>query len=142
MNDMNDGLPSPPQLLAFSGSLGRMRPSSFEQHLGSDTLPPCQEQQPKASAELDCKVCYLCHGLLTLAGVVVTCQDITPNWGELQLCRQLDCHISTHVESPQATHQTKLKDLAAQTYICWPTASPSGTPSSPRIWEGREVVRH
>lgn len=41
--------------------------------------------------------------------------------GELQLlCLQLDFHISTHIrESPQAMHRTKLKDLAAQTYIRW-----------------------
>ena len=25
------------------------------------------------------QVCYLCHSLLTLAGVVVSCQDITPD---------------------------------------------------------------
>ena len=35
-------------------------------------------------------------------------------------CLQLDCHISTRIwESPQAMHWTKLKDLAAQTYIRW-----------------------
>lgn len=41
--------------------------------------------------------------------------------GELQLlCMQLDRHIGTHVrESPQAMHRTKLKDLAAQTYVRW-----------------------
>ncbi|OBS72390.1 hypothetical protein A6R68_13037 [Neotoma lepida] len=68
------------------------------------------------------KVCYLCHSLLTLAGVVVSSQDITADqWGELQLlCMQLDRHISTHIrESPQAMHRTKLKDLATQTYIRW-----------------------
>ncbi|XP_037057713.1 protein FAM178B-like isoform X2 [Peromyscus leucopus] len=68
------------------------------------------------------RVCYLCHSLLTLAGVVVSSQDITPDqWGELQLlCMQLDRHISTHIrESPQAMHRTKLKDLATQTYIRW-----------------------
>lgn len=33
---------------------------------------------------------------------------------------QLDRHISTHIrESPQAMHRTRLKDLAAQTYIRW-----------------------
>ena len=44
-----------------------------------------------------------------------------PLQGELQLlCTQLDRHISTHIrESPQDMHQTKLKDLAAQTYIRW-----------------------
>uniref|UniRef100_A0A2K5D0T3 Protein FAM178B n=1 Tax=Aotus nancymaae TaxID=37293 RepID=A0A2K5D0T3_AOTNA len=101
-----------------------MRPSSLRQYLGSVPLPPCQEQQPKASAELDLdhKACYLCHSLLTLAGVVVSCQDITPDQrGELQLlCMQLDRHISTQIrESPQAMHHTMLKDLAAQTYIRW-----------------------
>lgn len=25
------------------------------------------------------QACYLCHSLLTLAGVVVSCQDITPD---------------------------------------------------------------
>nr|XP_014714633.2 protein FAM178B isoform X2 [Equus asinus]XP_044628850.1 protein FAM178B isoform X2 [Equus asinus]XP_044628852.1 protein FAM178B isoform X2 [Equus asinus] len=110
------------QLSSLSQLLSRMRPSSLRQYLGSATSPPCQKQQPKASAELDHKVCYLCHSLLTLAEVVVSCQDITPEqWGELQLlCMQLDRHISTHIrESPQAMHRTKLKDLAAQTYIRW-----------------------
>ncbi|XP_016077151.1 PREDICTED: protein FAM178B [Miniopterus natalensis] len=109
-------------LVVLSQLLSLMRPSSLQQYLDSETLPPCQEQQPKASAELDYKVCYLCHSLLTLAGVVVSCQDITPDqWGELQLlCMQLDRHISTHIrESPQAMHRTKLKDLATQTYIRW-----------------------
>uniref|UniRef100_A0A8C0W565 Protein FAM178B n=1 Tax=Castor canadensis TaxID=51338 RepID=A0A8C0W565_CASCN len=71
---------------------------------------------------LSLQVCYLCHSLLTLAGVVVSSQDISPDqWGELQLlCMQLDRHISTHIrESPQAMHRTKLKDLATQTYIRW-----------------------
>ncbi|XP_066120938.1 protein FAM178B isoform X1 [Saccopteryx bilineata] len=110
------------QLLALSQLLSLMKPSSLGQYLGSETLPPCQVPQPKASAELDHKVCYLCHSLLTLAGVVVSCQDITPDqWGELQLlCMQLNCHISSHIlESPQAMHWTKLKDLAVQTYIRW-----------------------
>ncbi|XP_008698649.2 protein FAM178B isoform X2 [Ursus maritimus] len=110
------------QLSSLSQLLSLMRPSSLRQYLGSETLPPCQEHQPKASAELDHKACYLCHSLLTLAGVVVSCQDITPDqWGELQLlCMQLDRHISTHIrESPQAMHRTRLKDLAAQTYIRW-----------------------
>ncbi|XP_037383790.1 protein FAM178B isoform X2 [Talpa occidentalis] len=110
------------QLFSLSQLLSLMRPSSLRQCLGFETWPSCQEQQPKASAELDHKVCYLCHSLLTLAGVVVSSQDITPNqWGELQLlCMQLDRHISTHIrESPQAMHRTKLKDLAAQTYIRW-----------------------
>ncbi|XP_053445029.1 protein FAM178B [Nycticebus coucang] len=99
-----------------------MKPSSLKQYLGFESLPPFQEQQPKASAELDYKACYLCHSLLTLAGVVVSCQDITSDqWGELQLlCMQLDHHINTHIrESPQAMHCTRLKDLAAQTYIRW-----------------------
>nr|AAI14577.1 Fam178b protein [Mus musculus] len=99
-----------------------MRPSSLRQCLGIETLPSSLGQHSKASAELDYKVCYLCHSLLTLAGVVVSSQDITPNqWGELQLlCMQLDRHISTHIrESPQAMHRTKLKDLATQTYIRW-----------------------
>ncbi|XP_040849282.1 protein FAM178B [Ochotona curzoniae] len=110
------------QLSLLSRLLSLMRPSSLRQHLGSEPLPPCQEQQPKTNAELDHKVCYLCHSLLTLAGVVVSSQDITPNqWGELQLlCMQLDRHISTHIrESPQAMHRTNLKDLATQTYIRW-----------------------
>ncbi|XP_007957718.1 protein FAM178B [Orycteropus afer afer] len=112
------------QLSSLSQLLSLMRPSSLGQYLSSSfgTLPPCQEQQPKASTELDHKVCYLCHSLLTLAGVVVSCQDITPDqWSELQLlCMQLDLHISTHIrESPQAMHRTKLKDLATQTYIRW-----------------------
>ncbi|KAM5227929.1 protein FAM178B [Ctenodactylus gundi] len=99
-----------------------MRPSSLGQYLGSKLLPPCQEQQTKASIELDHKVCYLCHSLLSLAGVVVSSQDFTPDqWGELQLlCMQLDRHINNHIrESPQAMYRTKLKDLATQTYIRW-----------------------
>ncbi|XP_040126694.2 protein FAM178B isoform X1 [Ictidomys tridecemlineatus] len=110
------------QLSLLSQLLSLMRPSSLGQYLGSEPLPPCQEQQPKASAALDHKVCYMCHSLLTLAGVVVSSQDITSDqWGELQLlCMQLDRHISTHIrESPQAMHRTKLKDLATQTYIRW-----------------------
>ncbi|XP_012582858.1 PREDICTED: protein FAM178B [Condylura cristata] len=109
-------------LSSLSQLLSLMRPSSLGQYLGFEAWPTYQEQQPKASAELDHKVCYLCHSLLTLAGVVVNSQDITPDqWEELQLlCMQLDCHISTHIrESPQAMHRTKLKDLAAQTYIRW-----------------------
>ncbi|XP_045627625.1 protein FAM178B [Ursus americanus] len=125
MLDQQDTLPlwqEKAQLSSLSQLLSLMRPSSLRQYLGSETLPPCQEHQPKASAELDHKACYLCHSLLTLAGVVVSCQDITPDqWGELQLlCMQLDRHISTHIrESPQAMHRTRLKDLAAQTYIRW-----------------------
>ncbi|XP_073906300.1 protein FAM178B isoform X1 [Castor canadensis] len=110
------------QLSFLSQLLCLMRPSSLRQYLGSEPLPSSQEPQPKASAELDHKVCYLCHSLLTLAGVVVSSQDISPDqWGELQLlCMQLDRHISTHIrESPQAMHRTKLKDLATQTYIRW-----------------------
>lgn len=66
-----------------------------------------------------------------------------PLQGELQLlCMQLDRHISTHIrESPQAMHRTRLKDLAAQTYICWqdllahcqPQVAP---PLAPRLGRG------
>ncbi|XP_040585284.1 protein FAM178B isoform X3 [Mesocricetus auratus] len=133
------------QLALLSQLLSLMRPSSLRQCLGVETLPSCQGQEPKANAEIDHKpgfmfvheklgsstglgsaapnkVCYLCHSLLSLAGVVVSSQDITPDqWGELQLlCMQLDRNISTHIrESPQAMHRTKLKDLATQTYIRW-----------------------
>ncbi|XP_043323766.1 protein FAM178B isoform X2 [Cervus canadensis] len=110
------------QLSSLCQLLGLMRPSSLRRYLGPETVLPGQEQQPKASAQLDHKVCYLCHSLLTLAGVVVSCQDITPDqWGELQLlCVQLDRHINTHIrESPQAMYRTTLKDLAAQTHIRW-----------------------
>ncbi|XP_028631339.1 protein FAM178B isoform X2 [Grammomys surdaster] len=110
------------QLALLSQLLSLMRPSSLRQCLGAETLPSSLGQQSKASTELDHKICYLCHSLLTLAGVVVSSQDITPDqWGELQLlCMQLDRHISTHIrESPQAMHRTKLKDLATQTYIRW-----------------------
>ncbi|KAM4867847.1 protein FAM178B isoform 2-T3 [Thomomys bottae] len=110
------------QLSLLSQLLSLMRPSSLRQYLVSEHLPPCQKPQHKASTELDHKVCYLCHSLLTLAGVVVSSQDITPDqWGELQLlCMQLDRHINTHIrESPQAMHRTKLKDLATQIYIRW-----------------------
>ncbi|KAM9722547.1 protein FAM178B isoform 5-T6 [Dama dama] len=110
------------QLSSLCQLLGLMRPSSLRRYLGPETVLPGQEQQPKPSAQLDHKVCYLCHSLLTLAGVVVSCQDITPDqWGELQLlCVQLDRHINTHIrESPQAMYRTTLKDLAAQTHIRW-----------------------
>ncbi|XP_026984428.1 protein FAM178B [Sagmatias obliquidens] len=110
------------QLSSLRHLLSLMRPSTLGQYLGPETMPPGQEKQPKASAQLDHKVCYLCHSLLTLAGLVVSGQDITPDqWGELQLlCMQLDRCISTHIrESPQAMHWTTLKDLAAQTYIRW-----------------------
>ncbi|TEA28295.1 hypothetical protein DBR06_SOUSAS3310092, partial [Sousa chinensis] len=110
------------QLSSLRHLLSLMRPSTLGQYLGPETMPPGQEKQPKASAQLDHKVCYLCHSLLTLAGLAVSCQDITPDqWGELQLlCMQLDRCISTHIrESPQAMHWTTLKDLAAQTYIRW-----------------------
>nr|XP_035929636.1 protein FAM178B isoform X2 [Halichoerus grypus] len=43
------------QLSSLSQLLSLMRPSSLRQYLGSETLPPCQGQQPKASAELDHK---------------------------------------------------------------------------------------
>ncbi|XP_007535786.2 protein FAM178B [Erinaceus europaeus] len=121
------------QLSSLSRLLCLMRPASLRQYLASEVLQPCQEQQPKANAELDRKVCYLCHSLLTLAGVVVSCQDITPDqWGKLQLlCVQLDRHISTHIrESPQAMHRTKLKDLAAQTYIRWQELLAHGQPQA------------
>ncbi|KAK2501348.1 hypothetical protein MC885_012003, partial [Smutsia gigantea] len=65
---------------------------------------------------------YVCHSLLTQAGVVVSGQDIFPDqWEELQLlCMQLDQRVNTHIqESPQAMHQTKLEDMAPQTYIHW-----------------------
>lgn len=67
--------------------------------------------------------------------------------GELQLlCMQLDRHIGTHVrESPQAMHRTKLKDLAAQTYVRWQEllahCQPQVVPPAAPTWEGREVVR-
>ena len=71
------------QLALLSQLLSLMRPSSLRQCLGIETLPSSLGQHSKASAELDYKVCYLCHSLLTLAGVVVSSQDITPNqWGQ------------------------------------------------------------
>ncbi|XP_036158206.1 protein FAM178B [Myotis myotis] len=110
------------QLVVLSRLLRLMRPAALGQHLDSEASPPRQEQQPTASAKRDYKVCYLCHSLLTLAGVVVSCQDITPDQREelRLLCMQLDRHISTHIrESPQAMHRTTLKDLATQTHIRW-----------------------
>ncbi|CAD7674948.1 unnamed protein product [Nyctereutes procyonoides] len=47
-------------------------------------------------AKLDHKVCYLCHSFLTLARV-----------------------MHPYPREPPATHRTRFKDLAAQTYICW-----------------------
>ncbi|XP_069436686.1 protein FAM178B isoform X1 [Ovis canadensis] len=129
------------QLSSLCQLLSLMRPSSLRQYLGPETVLRGQEQQPKASAQLDHKVCYLCHSLLTLAGVVVSCQDITPDqWGELQLlCTQLDRHINTHIrESPQAMHRTTLKDLAAQTYIRWQELLAHCQPQAQyfSLWEG------
>ncbi|XP_038407032.1 protein FAM178B isoform X4 [Canis lupus familiaris] len=46
------------QLSSLSQLLTLMKPSSLRQYLGSETLPPCREQQPKASAELDHKAQY------------------------------------------------------------------------------------
>lgn len=59
---------------------------------------------------------------------------------------QLDRHIGTHVrESPQAMHRTKLKDLAAQTYVRWQEllahCQPQVVPPVAPTWEGREVIR-
>ncbi|XP_037662568.1 LOW QUALITY PROTEIN: protein FAM178B [Choloepus didactylus] len=112
------------QLSSLGRLLSLMGPASLRQCLASAAGPgpPRQEQQPQSSAELDHQVCYLCHSLLMLAGLVVGCQDIAPHqWGELQLlCMHLDRHVSTHIrESPQAMHRTRLKDLAAQTYVRW-----------------------
>lgn len=63
--------------------------------------------------------------------------------GDLQLlCLQLDRHVSTHIrESPQAMHWTRLKDLAAQTYIRWQEllahCQPQVvTPLTPRLGRG------
>ncbi|XP_054583973.1 protein FAM178B isoform X2 [Eptesicus fuscus] len=127
------------QLVVLGRLLSLMRPAALGQLLDSEASPPRQKQQPMASAERDYKVCYLCHSLLTLAGVVVSCQDLTPDqWEELRLlCMQLDRHISTHIrESPQAMHRTKLKDLATQTYIRWQEllthCRPQAQHSSPR----------
>lgn len=53
---MSDGLPSPPQLSSLIQLLGLMRPSSLGQYLRAEILPPGQDQQPKASAQLDHKV--------------------------------------------------------------------------------------
>ncbi|XP_017910368.1 PREDICTED: protein FAM178B isoform X2 [Capra hircus] len=135
------GSAAPVLLSSLCQLLSLMRPSSLRQYLGPETVLPGQEQQPKASAQLDHKVCYLCHSLLTLAGVVVSCQDITPDqWGELQLlCTQLDRHINTHIrESPQAMHRTTLKDLAAQTYIRWQELLAHCQPQAQyfSLWEG------
>ncbi|XP_044781528.1 protein FAM178B isoform X2 [Bubalus bubalis] len=129
------------QLSSLCQLLSLMRPSSLRWYLGPETMLPGQEQQPKASAQLDHKVCYLCHSLLTLAGVVVSCQDITPDqWGKLQLlCMQLDRHINTRIrESPQAMHWTTLKDLAAQTHTRWQELLAQCQPQAQyfRLWEG------
>nr|KAF6301285.1 family with sequence similarity 178 member B [Pipistrellus kuhlii] len=110
------------QLVVLGRLLSLMRPAALGQLLDSEASPPRQEQRPTGSAERDYQVCYLCHSLLSLAGVVVSCQDLTPGrWEELRLlCTQLDRHISAHIrESPQAMHQTKLRDLATQTYFRW-----------------------
>nr|XP_020839684.1 protein FAM178B [Phascolarctos cinereus] len=103
--------------------LGLMKPSSLGQHLTAcSPALQNQKQQLEVNTELDQEVCYLCHSLLTLAGMVVGSQSITTDkWGELQqLCVQLEQQVTTHIhESPQAMYRTKLKDLAAQMYIRW-----------------------
>lgn len=106
--------------------------------LSSNMAPASAPRRPPTLCK---EACYLCHSLLTLAGVVVSCQDITPDqWGELQLlCMQLDRHINTHIrESPQAMHQTTLKDLAAQTYIRWQELLAHCQPQAQyfSLWEG------
>ncbi|KAM6178278.1 protein FAM178B [Rhynchocyon petersi] len=137
------------QLSSLCRLLSLMKLSSLQQYLSSSSknLPLCENQQPKASTELDHKACYLCHSLLMLARVVVSCQDITPDqWGELQLlCVQLDRHISTQIrESPQAMHRTTLKDLATQIYISWQELLTSlrWCPRKPQAWDGREVDQY
>ena len=56
-----------------------------------------------------------------LAHATPSPMNTPPLQGELQLlCMQLDRHINTHIrESPHAMHRTRLKDLAAQTYVRW-----------------------
>lgn len=53
---VSDGPPSPPQLSSLCQLLGLMRPSSLKRYRGPETVLPGQEQQPKASAQLDHKV--------------------------------------------------------------------------------------
>ncbi|XP_068928001.1 LOW QUALITY PROTEIN: protein FAM178B [Petaurus breviceps papuanus] len=111
------------QLSLLYHLLGLMKPSSLGQHLTA--CSPAfqnQKQELKVNTELDQEVCYLCHSLLKLAGVVVGSQSITTDkWGELQqLCVQLERQVITYIhESPQAMYRTRLKDLAIQTYIRW-----------------------
>ncbi|XP_044516974.1 protein FAM178B [Gracilinanus agilis] len=111
------------QLSLLCHLLGLMKPSSLGQYLTiSSPALQNQKQQLEVNTELDQEVCYLCHTLLTLAGMVVSSQSITTDkWGELQqLCVQLERQVTTHIhESPQAMYRTKLKDLAAQIYIRW-----------------------
>ncbi|XP_074066150.1 protein FAM178B isoform X2 [Macrotis lagotis] len=111
------------QLSLLCHLLGFMKPSSLGQYLTACS-PALQNetQQLEVNSELDHQVCYLCHSLLKLAGMVVGSQRITMDkWGELhQLCVQLERQVTTHIhESPQAMYRTKLKDLAAQMYISW-----------------------
>ena len=53
---VSDGPPSPPQLSSLCQLLGLMRPSSLKRYRSPETVLPGQEQQPKASAQLDHKV--------------------------------------------------------------------------------------
>lgn len=48
--------PFSPQLSSLRHLLSLMRPSTLGQYLGPETMPPGQEKQPKASAQLDHKV--------------------------------------------------------------------------------------
>ncbi|XP_036608101.1 protein FAM178B [Trichosurus vulpecula] len=111
------------QLSLLCHLLGFMKPSSLGQHLTAcSPALQNQKQQLEVNSELDQEVCYLCHSLLKLAGMVVGSQSITTDkWGELQqLCVQLERQVTTHIhESPQAMYRTRLKDLAAQMYIRW-----------------------
>ncbi|XP_026543326.1 protein FAM178B-like [Notechis scutatus] len=73
-------------------------------------------------SSLRLSACYLCYNLLVLANVVVGTKPASPReQGHLQqLCLQVQRHISSSLrENPALLYRTKLKNLAAQTYVKW-----------------------
>ncbi|XP_060539503.1 protein FAM178B isoform X1 [Pantherophis guttatus] len=112
------------QLQQLCELLPLMRPSCLKQALQKTQRlhkEPTQNQQKTLSA-LDHEACYLCYNLLVLANVVVGIKPASPReQGHLQqLCLQVQQHISSSLrEDPALLYRTKLKNLAAQTYVKW-----------------------
>ncbi|XP_039210257.1 protein FAM178B isoform X2 [Crotalus tigris] len=112
------------QLQQLCDLLPLMRPACLKQALQKTQKfqeKPTNNQQKTLSA-LDHEACYLCYNLLVLANVVVGTKPASPKeQGHLQqLCLQVQQHISSSIrEDPALLYRTKLKNLAAQTYVKW-----------------------